>query len=150
MARMHSRAKGKSGSHRPVKKSVSWVRYSSKELEMIIAKLAKEGHSASEVGLILRDAYGIPDLKLVLKKRITQVLREKGLLKELPEDLLNLIKRSVQIRKHIDENKKDMTALHGLQLTEAKIKRLVTYYKIKKVLPADWKYDSDSIRLYAE
>ena len=150
MARMHSGAKGKAGSHKPVKKNVSWVRYGPKEVEMIIAKLAKEGRSSSEIGLVLRDAYGIPDLKSLIKKSISQVLREKGLSKELPEDLLSLIKRSVQIGKHLKENKKDMTALRGLHLTEAKIKRLVTYYKMHKVLPPDWKYDSESIRLYAE
>ncbi|HLC46568.1 MAG TPA: 30S ribosomal protein S15 [Candidatus Nanoarchaeia archaeon] len=150
MARRYSGKKGKAGSHRPITKNISWVRHGPKEIEMIVSKLAKEGRSSAQIGLTLRDSYGIPDSKLVTKKRISQILREKGLAKELPDDLLSLIKRSVMIRKHLEENKKDMSAFRGLQLTESKMRRLVTYYKEKKVLPADWKYDAESIRLYAE
>ena len=43
MARMHSRKKGKHGSKKPAKKSTpSWTRYKPKEIEMLIAKLAKD------------------------------------------------------------------------------------------------------------
>ena len=127
-----------------------WVRYKPKEIELLIAKLGKEGKSATEIGLFLRDSYGIPNVKAVAGKRITEILKEKGLTKELPEDLLNLIKRSVQIRKHREENRKDMTALLGLQLTESKIRRLVKYYKRTKVLPAGWKFDAEAVRMYVE
>ena len=150
MARMYSRKKGKSGSKKPVSKSRTWIRYKPKEVELLIFKLAKEGKSSSEIGLILRDTYGIPDSRFITKRKVTQIIKEKGLSKELPEDLLNLIKRSVQIRKHIEENKKDMTALRGLQLTESKIKRMIKYYKETKVLPFGWKFDAKSIRMYAE
>jgi len=150
MARMHSGKKGKSGSNKPIKKKASWVRYSSKEIELLIAKLAKEGKQSSEIGLYLRDTYGIPNVKAVTQKRIRQILKERGISKQLPEDLLNLIKKSVQIRKHLEENHKDTSAVRGLQLTESKIRRLVKYYKRSKVLPMDWKFDADSVRLYAE
>ena len=150
MARMHSRKKGKSGSHKPYNKSNTWIRYKAKELELLITKLAKEGKSPSAMGVYLRDNYGIPDVKQILKKTLTKVLKEKNIATALPEDLLSLIKRSVQIQKHIDENKLDMTALRGLQLTDSKIRRLVKYYKRNGVLPLDWKYDSASLRLYVE
>lgn len=150
MARMHSRKKGKSGSNKPVKKTAIWVRYKPKEIELLIAKLAKEGKSASEIGLFLRDSYGIPDVKSVTSKRITKIMKEKNLGKEIPEDLLNLIKKSVQIRKHLEENHKDKTALRGLQLTDSKIRRLVKHYKEKKVLPIDWKFDPKSLRMHVE
>lgn len=150
MARMHSGKKGKSGSNKPMRKTAAWVRYKPKEIELLIAKLGKEGKTASEIGLFLRDSYGIPNVKAAAGKRITPILKEKGLTKELPEDLLNLIKRSVQIRKHREENRKDMTALLGLQLTESKIRRLVKYYKRTKVLPAEWKFDAESVRMYVE
>ncbi|MBU0536275.1 MAG: 30S ribosomal protein S15 [Nanoarchaeota archaeon] len=150
MARMYSRKKGRSGSKKPVNKARTWIRYKPKEVEMLIFKLAKEGKSSSEVGLVLRDTYGIPDSKFITKRKITSVIKEKGLAKELPEDLLNLIRRSVQIRKHLEENKKDMTALRGLQLTESKIRRLIKYYKETGVLPLDWKFDAKSLRGYAE
>ncbi len=150
MARMHSRKKGKAGSHKPRNKSNTWVRYKAKELELLIVKLAKEGRSPSLIGIYLRDNYGIPDVKQILKKTLTQVLKEKNLATELPEDLLSLIKKSVQIQKHLEENKLDMTALRGLQLTDSKIRRLVKYYKENGVLPLNWKYDSASLRLYVE
>ena len=64
MARMHSRAKGKSRSKKPVEKKLpSWVTYKGDEVELIVAKLAKEGKSPSQIGLFLRDSYGIPDAR---------------------------------------------------------------------------------------
>lgn len=145
---MHSRRKGKSGSTRPAKESQpGWVRYKPKELEMLITKLAKEGHSASEIGIILRDTYGVPSVRQVSEKRLTQVLVEKSLAPKIPEDLINLIKRLITIRKHMEKNKQDMTAKRGLQLTESKIFRLVKYYKKNKKLPREWKLDEQSIRL---
>lgn len=150
MARMYSRRRGKSGSNKPVKKTAIWVRYKPKEIELLIMKLAKEGRSASEIGLFLRDSYGIPNVKSITGKRVTEMLKEKGLSKKLPEDLLSLIKRSVAIRKHIEENHKDMTALRGLQITESKMRKLIKYYKATKVLPLDWKFDAKSVRMYVE
>ena len=148
---MHSGAKGISGSKKPSgKTSYSWLSYKPKEVEMLIVKLAKEGKSSSEIGLALRDSYGIPDVKTILKKKITQVLEAKKLLKELPEDVLALIKKDVSIIKHMDANKQDMTALRGKQLTESKIKRLVKYYKNNKKIPETWKYDSKKAGMYLE
>jgi len=151
MARMHSRAKGVSGSKKPLKKVVpSWVRYKPKEVEMLITKLSKEGNTASKIGIILRDVYGIPDSTLITKKNISKVLEEKNLLKNIPEDLLALIRKSIMVRKHLSENKQDKTAKRGLQLTESKINRLVKYYKKNKKLAQDWKYDHSKARLYID
>ena len=150
MARMYSRRRGVSGSKKPVNKARTWIRYKPKEVELLIFKLAKEGKSSSEIGLILRDTYGIPDSRFITKRSVTAVMKEKGIARELPEDLLNLIKRSVKIRKHLEENKKDMSALRGMQITDSKIKKLVKYYKITKVLPIDWKLDTKNMRMYSE
>ena len=151
MARMHARKKGKSGSHPPLEKQMpTWVRYKGKEAELLVGKLAKEGKSSSEIGIILRDSYGIPDVKMITGKSVSGILSEKKLAPELPEDLLNLIRRAIAIRKHLDANKQDMFAKRGLQRTESKIKRLVKYYKNSKRLPADWKYDFEAVKIYAE
>ncbi len=148
---MYSRNKGKSGSTRPTKKSTpSWVRYKSKEIELLIIKLAKEGNTTSEIGIILRDAYGVPNVKNITKKSISDILKDKKLLKEVPEDLMAIIKRNIAIRNHLQENKQDKVAKRGLQLAEAKIKRLVDYYKKTKKLSKDWKYDPEKIRLLIE
>ena len=72
MARMYSRKKGKSGSKKPLKATLpTWVRYKSKEVELLITRLAKEGATPSHIGLILRDTYGIPNEKIITNKKIT-------------------------------------------------------------------------------
>ena len=151
MSRMYSRKKGKSGSKKPlVEKKHTWIRLKPKELETIISKLAKEDKTAAEIGLILRDTYGIPSIKALLNKRISQILAEKNQTPKIPEDLMALIVKSVNVRKHIEPNHKDKTALRGLQLTDSKIKRLVKYYKTTQKLPLDWKFDAASLKLYVE
>lgn len=151
MARMHSRKKGKAGSKKPLKQEKpTWIRYKPKEIELLIVKLAKEGKSSSEIGIILRDVYGIPDVKLILGKKITQVIAEKNLLKELPEDLIALMRRAVYIRKHLETNKQDMTAKRGLQLTDSKINRLIKYYKKAGKIPIEWKLDPSKLKMYTE
>lgn len=148
MARMYSRKKGKSGSTKPHKKSkITWIRYGDGEIEMLILKLAKAGKSKSEVGAILRDTYGIPDVRKLLKKKIGKVIIENKIAKELPEDLASLMKKEIKILKHLEKNKKDMPSRRGLQLTESKIHRLAKYYKRSGKLPQDWVYDRDKAKL---
>src|SRR3989338_8080234 len=123
MARRYSGSKGKSGSTKPskyVKKT--WVRYTPKEVELLILKMAKEGKSSSEIGLVLRDTYGIPRARDVVGKKILQILSEKKLISQVPEDVMALIRKEVAVRKHIDANKMDETAKRGLHLTSSKIK----------------------------
>jgi len=144
MARMHSRKRGKSGSKKPVKKVLPvWLRYEPKEVELIMAKLAKDGKNASEIGTLLRDTYGIPDVRLLFKKKISSILKEKNIAPEVPDDLTSLIRKSVGTRKHIENNRKDQTAKRGLTLTESKIKRLTKYYKRTGKLSSEWKYDPE-------
>lgn len=151
MARMHSRDRGKSGSTKPSKKVVpGWVKYKPKEVELLIVKFGKEGKSSSQIGIYLRDEYGIPDVKMITKKSITQILKDKKLLKDIPEDLMALIRKAVLIRKHMGDNKKDMPAKRGLQLTESKIKRLAKYYKRTGKLSMSWRYDPKRIKLIVE
>jgi small subunit ribosomal protein S15 len=151
MARMHSGARGKSGSTKPSKKtSPSWLKYKPKEIELLITKYAKEGKNPSQIGMYLRDEYGIPDVKTITGKSITDILKDKNLAKEIPEDLMALIRRAVLIRKHMEDNKNDMTAKRGLHLTESKIKRLTKYYKRTAKLPMEWKYDPKKIKLVVE
>lgn len=151
MARMHSRKKGTSGSKRPSKPSMpTWLRYGAKEAELLVVKLSKEGKSAAEIGIVLRDNYGIPSVKLITKKTITAILKEKKLTKELPEDVIALMRRVDTIKSHLELNKKDMTAKRGLQLTESKINRLVKYHKKEGNIAVDWKYDPKSVKMYTE
>lgn len=147
MARMHSGKKGKSGSTRPYRTSPpEWVEYQPQELEGLMLKLAKKGENPSVIGAILRDQYGMPSVKLILKERITKIL-DKKIKREIPEDLMNLIKKAVALEKHHTANPQDMTAKRGVQLAESKIKRLVKYYIREGRLPPDWTYDLAKAKL---
>ncbi len=151
MARRFSRRKGKSGSTKPSKKSVpSWLPYKPREIEMLVVKLAKEGKTGSQIGLILRDLYGIVDVKLITKKNITRVLQEKKLRPALPEDLAALIRKRVLIQKHLEQNRKDQPARRGLKLTDSKIHALVRYYKRINRMGIDWKFDPKKATMFVE
>lgn len=151
MARRYSRKKGQSGSKKVLdKKQPIWAIHKPKEVEMLIVKLAKEGKSTSEIGITLRDSYGVPSVKQITGKTISQIVSEKKLSPKLPEDLTNLIRRALAIREHLEENKKDMTAKRGLELTESKVRRLIKYYKDNKKISADWKYNPKDAKLYVE
>ncbi len=142
MARRYSKKKGTSGSTKPVNVDNSgWVNKDSKAIKEVIVELSKAGKSNSEIGLVLRDSYAVPDAKIVLGKSIGKILEEEGIKKEVPEDLLALIKRDIALNKHFEVNKKDMTAKRGQQLTISKINKLIRYYKSTGILEASWKYD---------
>ncbi|MDI6885027.1 MAG: 30S ribosomal protein S15 [archaeon] len=145
MARMHARKRGKSGSKRPfslkVRKTVpEWVEMTAEEVEEKVEDLSNQGLSTSRMGITLRDSYGVPSVALVTGKKITKILKEKNKVGAIPEDLQNLMRKALRMRKHIEENKKDVHNKRVLQLTESKIRRLVKYYRRNKVLPEDWKY----------
>lgn len=147
MARMHSRKKGKSGSTRPARlEKPVWVELSPEEVENEVVKLARKGHSKSRIGVLLRDSHGVPLTRMVTGKTISQILEENGIESSIPEDLTNLIKKALNLRKHLETNHKDLESRKGLQRTESKIYRLIRYYKKKKVLDKDFKYDVEKIR----
>ncbi|GAB4307620.1 MAG: 30S ribosomal protein S15 [Methanobacteriaceae archaeon] len=118
-----------------------WIEYSNEEIEELILKLRKEGNSTSKIGIILRDQYGIPDVKLITGMKITKILENHGQKLEYPEDLMNLIKKAVNIRDHLNENPKDLHTKRGLQIIESNIRRLVRYYTREGVLPEGWRYE---------
>ncbi|MFP4045953.1 MAG: 30S ribosomal protein S15 [Candidatus Aenigmatarchaeota archaeon] len=140
MARMYSRKHGSSGSTRKKREEApEWVKESPNKLKKIIEDLAEEGKDSMEIGMVLRDQYGVTSVKDILDKKISEILEEKRN-EELPEDLRNLIKRTKEVREHLEENKKDSSAIHGLEQLESKIRRLGKYYKKEGRLPEDWKY----------
>jgi len=138
---MHGKSRGRSSSKKPLSpQKPSWVNYKPKEVEMLVTKVAKDNKTASQIGIILRDSYGIPSVKQITKKKIDQILNEKKLLKELPDDIMALIRKAAMVRKHLDKNRKDTGGLRGLQLTESKIHRLSKYHKKNKRIAVNWKY----------
>ncbi|MDD3622136.1 MAG: 30S ribosomal protein S15 [Methanofollis sp.] len=148
MARMHARRRGKSGSVAPYRtKAPEWCEVSADEAVKIVVDLRKMGKTSSEIGFILRDKYGIPDINLVTGKKVGEILEENGLATEIPEDLRNLIAKSLAMRKHLAANKNDTHNKRQLQLTESKVRRLVKYYRSSGKLAADWTYKPETAEI---
>ncbi len=141
MARLHAHRKGKSGSTRPfLKTNPEWVAMEKAEIEETIFRLHQEGLSAASIGLRLRDAYGVPSVRLATGRSVLETLRSKGAKFALPEDLASLIRRAASLQTHLKEHRKDLSNKRGLQLIESKIRRLSRYYKEEGVLPSEWDY----------
>jgi len=148
MARIHARRRGRSGSKRvPRDKHPDWSALNAREVEAKVIELAKEGYSASQIGMILRDQYAVPSVKAATGMSVLQILEKNNVAPEIPEDLMSLIKTALSIKKHLDEHKHDYKNKRNLQLTESKIRRLVKYYKRIGRLPQDWRYDLESAKL---
>jgi small subunit ribosomal protein S15 len=142
-AQMPKQEKGRSHSIRPVsRRPPSWCKYQPEEVEAFVIKLAKEGHSLSSIGTILRDQYAIPLVKPITGKSVSAILEDAGLAPSMPEDLANLIKKAQALAVHMDKNKKDLHNKRSMQVIEARIHKLSRYYKRQGVLPKNWKYEA--------
>ncbi|WP_407415237.1 30S ribosomal protein S15 [Methanobrevibacter sp.] len=124
-----------------------WVTYTNEEIEEMILQFNREGKSTSEIGIILRDQYGIPKVKDVTGERITEILKRNNQAGEYPEDLMNLIKRAVNIREHLDDNPKDLHSKRGLTIIESRIRKLASYYVDEGELPEGWRYNPEEAAL---
>lgn len=141
MARMHTRKRGRAGSNRPVREGKpDWVTMGNDELDKLIVKLKSEGLTKSKLGMVLRDQYGIPKVKEIRGARISKILETSGVKDQVPEDLTALVSKAVNLNKHLSINPKDLKNRRGLELVEAKIKRLSDYYRRKSRLPTGWSY----------
>ena len=148
MARMHTRRRGQSCSVRPARNEApSWSNTDKAAIEKIIVDLRKEGTSSSMIGLILRDRYGVPDVKMVTGKSVGDILVENKISSEIPEDLRDLMIKALGLRKHLEDNKKDLHNKRQLHLVEAKIRRLVKYYLGTKKLPAGFTYKPENAEI---
>merc|ERR1711978_322177 len=143
MGRMHAPGKGISQSALPYRRSVpQWMKLTSDDVKDQIFKLAKKGLTPSQIGVILRDSFGVAQVRFITGNKILRILKSKGMAPELPEDMYFLIKKAVSIRKHLERNRKDRDAKFRLILVESRIHRLARYYEQKSVLPPNWKYES--------
>jgi small subunit ribosomal protein S15 len=130
-----------------VTKAPEWSDVSKEELEKTIMKLHETGMSPSRIGLTLRDQYGVPNVKLVIGTSITGFLRDNNALADIPEDLTNLMRKALHVRKHIKANKKDVHNKRALQLTENKIRRMVKYYHDSGRLAPEWTYSPETAEI---
>lgn len=85
----------------------------------------------SQIGVLLRDSNGIPQISTVTGSKVLRILKASGLAPEIPEDLYHLIKKAVSMRKHLERNRKDKDGKFRLILVESRIHRLARYYKVR-------------------
>jgi ribosomal protein S15P/S13E len=69
--------------------------------------MARKGMTPSEIGVALRDANGVPSVSSITGTKVLRILRANGLAAAIPEDLYHLVKKAVQVRKHLERNRKD-------------------------------------------
>jgi small subunit ribosomal protein S15 len=117
------------------------------EIEELVVKLAKEGNPPSKIGVVLRDQYGVPSVKLATGKDMVEILAARGVKPEIPEDLFNLLKKAVRLHRHLERNRRDKPSKRSLECVEARIVKLARYYVREGVLPKGWRYDRERAAL---
>lgn len=75
-------------------------------------------------GVILRDSHGVAQVRFVTGNKILRILKKKGMAPDLPEDLYHLIKKAVNIRKHMERNRKVGKAHSPVYCTSTYTKRI--------------------------
>ncbi len=152
MARMYKSRRGKSGSSKPyVTEAPEWSNTNSEEVTNLVVELGKAGHSTAVIGTIMRDQHAVPDVRLVTGKRIGAILAENDIGGTYPEDMMNLMRQAARIIEHLGSgNHKDLHNKRSLEITEAKIRKLASYYISEGKLPSEWRYKRDELRLMVE
>lgn len=117
------------------------------ELYALIEKLAREGNPPSKIGLILRNQYGVGNVREITGKRLGEILEELGVKRAIPEDLANLIRKAVVLLNHLSKHRKDFRSKRALEIVEGKINALARYYIRRGKLPKDWKYERERAAL---
>lgn len=141
MGRLHSHRHGKADSVRPLESKIP-EGVTKAEVEELITKYAKDGLTPSQIGTKLRDQHAIPLSRPIIGRDLCEVLGEHDLLADLPEDLNNIVKKAVGLQRHLKVHNGDRRNVRSLELIEAKVHRLSTYYKRIGRIPQKWKYKS--------
>eukprot|EP01086_Lenisia_limosa_P005443 TRINITY_DN221_c0_g1_i1.p1 TRINITY_DN221_c0_g1~~TRINITY_DN221_c0_g1_i1.p1 ORF type:complete len:164 (-),score=57.10 TRINITY_DN221_c0_g1_i1:53-508(-) len=143
MGRMHSTGKGISRRSLPYVRAVpQWFKGTAAETEKSICQLAKKGLRPSQIGVTLRDSHGVAQVKKLNGTSILRILKRNGLAPAIPEDLYFMIRKAMNMRKHLESNHGDKDSKFRLILVESRIYRLARYYKRNRQLPPNWKYQA--------
>lgn len=140
MARLHTRKHGKAKSRKPADADIR-QEADRATVEKAILDYSKQGMNAAAIGQNVKEKHGASYLKPLLGKRLNQFLSDSGVKKQIPDDLMALMRKAVGMHKHLGENRRDVYGRIRLIRVEAKIGRLSKYYRGTGRLPADWKYD---------
>ncbi|EAY12515.1 40S ribosomal protein S13, putative [Trichomonas vaginalis G3] len=145
MGRLHSQGKGISSSTCPYRRSAPhWLQLSAEKCVQMICDYAKKGVRPSQIGALLRDRNGVGMVRAVTGVKVLRILKANGLAPALPEELYHLIKKATNVRKHLEHAKHDVDGKYRLILIESRIHRLTRYYKTRRVLAPNWKYNAQT------
>lgn len=104
----------------------TWVKMKEPELKKVILELS-EKYAPSQIGIVLRDQYGIPSTK-VFGKKLKAYLKELGI--EQNEDLENADKKVTKLKEHLKGNITDRSAKHKLQHAQSRLNIIKKYFGI--------------------
>ena len=107
----------------------TWVKMKEPELKKLITELS-EKNAPSQIGMILRDQYGIPSTR-VFGKKLKAYMQELGI--ERNEDLENAEKKVENMKEHLKSNITDRKAKHKLQHAQSRLNITRKYFGIQKV-----------------
>ncbi len=148
MARMHTKRHGKAKSRKPLLEKASNESGLEKEkIEELITNYAKQGLGPAQIGEKLKREHKVLYIKQATGKRLMEILSEKSLSGQVPPDMLDLMRRALRIRNHLNVNKRDTYNRVRLSRTESKIWRLAKYYIREGELPKNWRYDPQQAEL---
>ncbi len=143
MGRMHAPGKGISRSSLPFRRAPpTWCKVDAEKVKEEIVKFAKKGLTPSQIGCELRDKQGVPQVASITGAKILRILKTARLAPSIPEDLYHLVKKAVNVRKHLQRNRKDKDSKFRLILIESRVHRLARYYKTRGQIQPNWKYES--------
>jgi len=104
----------------------TWVKMKEPELKKIIVELSAT-YAPSQIGIILRDQYGVPTTK-VFGKKLKAYLKELGINRN--EDLENAEKKVDKMKEHLKNNITDRSAKHKLQHAQSRLNITKKYFGI--------------------
>jgi small subunit ribosomal protein S13e len=79
MGRMHTPGKGIARSALPYRRTPPhWFKLNASEVVGEIVKHARKGLTPSQIGVLLRDSFGVPQVKAVTGNKILRILKQNG------------------------------------------------------------------------
>jgi small subunit ribosomal protein S15 len=105
-----------------------WLKLSEEEVKKIIAQLS-EKYAPAQIGLILRDQYGVPTTK-VYGKKLSAYFKELG--KDYHAELTNASEKVEKMKEHMVKNKTDKKAKHKYQKAVSHFNALKKYTEKRK------------------
>lgn len=105
-----------------------WLKMTEEELKKLILELSDK-YQPAQIGLILRDQYGVPTTK-VFGKKLSAYLKEAG--KNEFFEVKNVEKKVERMKEHMKNNLQDKKAKHKFQKANSKLNALRKYTAKRK------------------